>query len=184
MTSRTLYQSNGTPFVLTDCQYDSFWRRVVQAKRGCQEWTGFVADTGYGLWTVAIIGTGRTVSFRPHRVAYELAVGPIPPGLTIDHLCRNKLCCNAKHLEPVSALENYRRSLPFRPPRRRNYGASVHERTRADGSTAYRVHCRVDGKQKVLTFGTRAEADHFAAIARSLGTPVALAEQTYLDSVS
>lgn len=44
-----------------------------------------------------------------HRVSYETFVGPIPPGLTIDHLCRQRLCINPKHLEPVTMAENHRR---------------------------------------------------------------------------
>lgn len=47
---------------------------------------------------------GRTLFV--HRVAYELAHGPIPPGLTLDHLCRNRACCNPDHLEPVTNKEN------------------------------------------------------------------------------
>ncbi len=45
-----------------------------------------------------------------HRVAYELWVGPIPDGLTIDHLCRVKVCCNPEHLEPVTQRVNQLRS--------------------------------------------------------------------------
>ncbi len=46
-----------------------------------------------------------------HRVTYETFVGPIPEGLEIDHLCRNRLCCNPVHLEAVTRKENVRRGL-------------------------------------------------------------------------
>jgi hypothetical protein len=49
------------------------------------------------------------VIIRAHRFAYELLVGPIPEGLVIDHLCRNRRCVNPAHLEPVTAEENWRR---------------------------------------------------------------------------
>lgn len=41
-----------------------------------------------------------------HRKVYELLVGPIPDGMTIDHLCRNRKCCNPDHLEVVTMREN------------------------------------------------------------------------------
>lgn len=44
-----------------------------------------------------------------HRVAWELFRGKIPAGMMIDHLCRVTLCCNPKHLEPVTAKENVAR---------------------------------------------------------------------------
>lgn len=44
-----------------------------------------------------------------HRVAYEILVGPIPEGLELDHLCRNRKCYNPAHLEPVTRSENLRR---------------------------------------------------------------------------
>lgn len=44
-----------------------------------------------------------------HRAAYEAFIGPIPAGLHIDHLCRQRLCCNPRHLEPVTQAENNRR---------------------------------------------------------------------------
>lgn len=44
-----------------------------------------------------------------HRVMYEQAIGPIPPGLHVDHLCRNRTCIRPTHLEPVTPAENVRR---------------------------------------------------------------------------
>lgn len=49
-----------------------------------------------------------------HRVAYEHFIGPIPDGLTLDHLCRNRACINPAHLEPVTSLENIRRGVVAR----------------------------------------------------------------------
>lgn len=46
-----------------------------------------------------------------HRYAYELLVGPIPEGLQLDHLCRDRACCNPDHLEPVTQRENLRRGI-------------------------------------------------------------------------
>lgn len=52
--------------------------------------------------------SGRILSV--HRVVYELEVGPIPNGLQIDHLCGFSLCCNPRHLEPVTPQVNMARS--------------------------------------------------------------------------
>lgn len=69
------------------------------------------------LWTGGTIEThGNTYGILPgkkmvlaHRDAYEKAHGEIPEGLVIDHLCRNGLCVNVKHLEAVTNVENVMR---------------------------------------------------------------------------
>lgn len=70
----------------------------------CRLWAGAVQSSGYGSVWVA----GR--SELAHRVAYETHVGPIPPGLHIDHLCGRRLCVNPAHLEPVTCGDNTRRT--------------------------------------------------------------------------
>ncbi|MFJ2662519.1 HNH endonuclease signature motif containing protein [Arthrobacter koreensis] len=50
---------------------------------------------------------------RVHRVAYELFSGPIPNGLVLDHLCRNRGCFNPNHLEPVTRAVNNLRGVGF-----------------------------------------------------------------------
>src|SRR5579875_211929 len=83
-------------------------RNKITVTDSCWLWTGAVTSSGYG--SVGHSGRARST----HRLAYELLTGDIPSGLTIDHLCRNKLCCNPKHLEPVTIGENVRRSLTAR----------------------------------------------------------------------
>jgi hypothetical protein len=51
-----------------------------------------------------------------HRLAYEFAKGPIPEGMDIDHVCRNRACCNPEHLTPVSHRENLERAGLVPPP--------------------------------------------------------------------
>ena len=85
-----------------------FWKYINKTD-SCWLWTGTKNKKGYGRF---VIKNRKLVT--PHRFAYELLVGPITEGMTIDHLCRVKLCCNPKHLEQVSGLENTRRGVPFR----------------------------------------------------------------------
>jgi hypothetical protein len=74
----------------------TFWARVSRIPGQCWEWLGPKDWHGYG----------RHSNFVAHRIAYELAVGPIPLGLVIDHLCRNPSCVNPEHLEPVTNKVN------------------------------------------------------------------------------
>ena len=81
-----------------------FWSKVeIAGPMDCWEWQAYKTKQGYGQF-----GLNGKIQ-RAHRVAYELVVGTIPNGLTIDHLCRNTGCVNPFHLEPVTLAENIRR---------------------------------------------------------------------------
>lgn len=80
-----------------------FWARVNKTM-GCWEWTGGRTD-GYGVMYVGKEGK-RRIYKKAHRISYELNVGVIPPGMVIDHLCRNPACVRPEHLEPVTIREN------------------------------------------------------------------------------
>lgn len=85
---------------------ERFWEKVdVGHPLGCWLWTGASGQWGYGRFN-----KGSRTYTASHRYAYEVLIGPIPDGLTLDHLCRNPPCVNPDHLEPVTQRENSLRS--------------------------------------------------------------------------
>ena len=74
---------------------------IPEPNSGCWLWIGaWAGPKGYG-------SMGRDGKIcKAYRVAYETFVGPIPPGLELDHLCRTPACINPKHLEPVTRSVN------------------------------------------------------------------------------
>lgn len=79
-----------------------FWAKVDKgdSPESCWLWTAYVSPDGYARFWVS------PVKRLAHRVAYIDAVGQIPDGLQLDHLCKVRHCVNPTHLEPVSEAEN------------------------------------------------------------------------------
>lgn len=95
---------------------DRFWSKVDKTET-CWLWTASLGD-GYGRFR------NDGLQDMAHRVAYRLLVGPIPDGLTVDHLCRTRRCVNPAHMELVTSVENVMR------------GESPHARN------ARKTHCK------------------------------------------
>ena len=86
---------------------DRLWAKVTKdpSPSGCWTWTGCLVR-GYGQ----IQGEGPERIYT-HRLAYQLLVGEIPEDLVLDHICRNRACCNPDHLEAVDLRTNILRGI-------------------------------------------------------------------------
>lgn len=67
---------------------------------GCHEWTGHRNAKGYGQFRLA------ARAYWAHRIAYVIAKGEIPSGITVHHSCRNAWCVNPEHLVQATFAEN------------------------------------------------------------------------------
>lgn len=118
---------------------ERFWEKVNKTN-SCWEWTAFVDKAGYGR--IQKGGRSDPVLYA-HRLSYELHVGPIPEGMSIDHLCGNRICVNPDHLEAVTLSVNTQRANPVT-----THCKAGHERTpentqyKSDGSLAFCKSCR------------------------------------------
>ena len=103
----------------------------------CQIWQGAVQSSGYG----SVAGGRKGLTLLAHRVVFTELVGPIPEGMTVDHLCMRKTCMNYFHMELVTRAENVRRKHRTQTHCKWNHplsGDNVRLYTRPSGLT-YRI---------------------------------------------
>ncbi len=104
-------------------------------KTGCHLWTGARDPGGYGR-----MGLPHT-SRAAHRVAWEVANGPIPAGMHVLHSCDNPRCCNPEHLKLGTHAENMReKAEKGRAPRRWRRAISRKIRSGGRGVRGLRFH--------------------------------------------
>ena len=98
----------------TESDADRLKSRMAITPNECWEWLLSRDEDGYGKTHLGSRAEGTFRYVSAHRAMYEVVVGPIPDGLQLDHLCRNRACINPAHLEPVTLQENLRRGFPGR----------------------------------------------------------------------
>jgi hypothetical protein len=116
---------------------------------GCWEFTGYLDQDGYGRFHY------RGKCHGAHRVAYELAYGPVPAGLTVDHTCTNPACIRYEHLQAVTHAENCRRAAE-----RRTHCKNGHEWNEAN-TYWYKGkrNCRRCNAEAVRRYAARRKSD-------------------------
>ncbi len=117
----------------------------------CWLWHGLTNKEGYGRTK----NEGK--SLIAHRAFYELLVGPIPEGLTLDHLCRVRNCVRPDHLEPVTSGENVLRGDgPCARNARKEFCVRGHPLSDAYVANGGR-YCQVCGRDRMREWRARRE---------------------------
>lgn len=112
----------------------AFSEKIV--KNGdCLEWHGYVNPNGYGYYQNKYV----------HRLAYEEHVGTILPGLTIDHICKNRRCVNPDHLRMMPQKDNT--LLGSSPPAMNSKKKFCSNGHLLDGDNVLLIH-RLDGTRR------------------------------------
>jgi hypothetical protein len=128
---------------------ERFWEKVDKTggPNACWPWKAY--GRRYGYFSTGSRTDGTRTLVLAHRMAYELQRGPIGKK-EIDHLCRNTLCVNPSHLEPVTHRVNMRRGAWGS----RTHCPSGHKYTRSNTAT----YVRLDGSRNRICITCRREA--------------------------
>jgi hypothetical protein len=138
-----------------------FWSKVdIRGATDCWPWTAARFPSGYGHFNSA--------SIYAHRVAWELARGPIPRGMFILHSCDTPPCCNPAHLWIGTQKDNVAdRDRKLRTAKGDRSGARLHPEKMRRGEQHPRAKLTSD---IVVRIRLMAKAGHsYIAIAQCFG---------------
>lgn len=92
---------------ITENAVRRFWGKVNKSGPSasgelgaCWIWMATVNNQGYGQF---YLGAKNRLA---HRVAYLIQNGELDPELSVDHICRTRLCQRGSHLRLMSAVDN------------------------------------------------------------------------------
>lgn len=113
---------------------------------GCLVWMGYLRN-GYA----SVSWHSRPASV--HRLVYERAHGPIPHGMTVDHVCRNKPCVEPDHLRLLTRGDNARAHYEHQTHCGKGHEFTPENTYRVPGS-GWR-HCRECGRTATQRYRAR-----------------------------
>lgn len=129
-----------------------FWQKVTRTP-SCWVWTAATNSKGYGQ--IGVDGRVR----RAHRVAWEMANGPIPDGMVLDHRCANPACVNPDHLRVVTNAQN----LQHRIGANKNSASGIRGVYWIKDMNAWRAEARLNGRTYYAGYHSTLEAADAAA---------------------
>lgn len=132
--------------------------RCTVTGSGCWEWQRSRNAAGYGEVSLSDY---LHVSKLIHVLTYTILVGPVPEGLELDHLCRNRACCNPEHLEAVTHAVNIERGK-WEERKREWFKQQTHCRNGHE-YTFENTHIRTDGRRRCRTCQREWAARHKVA---------------------
>jgi hypothetical protein len=121
---------------------DRYWSKVERKEPDeCWPWLGS-SDPKGGHGKI-LYRSGSNSTTNAHRVAWELAFGPVPPGMYVLHGCDHGWCQNPAHLHLGTHDDNMREAAE-----RHRHGPRPGARAKVDPTEVRRLYKKMS-QQKV-----------------------------------